>query len=132
MSEFNERFLSEISYYKRPLSEFFEGYLYSGDFQELLREVTKFRKDLGVAVTPVNLVDPSRFDFLTADERRMVGDYFLTLGKGDSTSQKVYFGGMKERLQAVRKKSEEESKKYGDLYIKLGVLCCLAILVLIV
>ena len=30
LNEFNERFLSEIAYYRRPLREFIAGYAYQG------------------------------------------------------------------------------------------------------
>lgn len=36
MNEFNERFLSEIAYYRRPIKEFSEKYEYKGEFDELL------------------------------------------------------------------------------------------------
>lgn len=132
MNEFNDRFLTEVTYYKRPLIEFFEGFQYHGEFQELLEEVMAIRKGSGVLKGASALIDFSRFTFLTADERVLIGDYFLTIGKGDSLSQKTYFGGIKENLSSIRKRCEEENKKYGELYLKLGFLCGLAILVLIV
>lgn len=132
MSEFNNRFLTEVSYYKRPLLEFFEGFSYHSEFEELLEEVISARKGSGVLKGDSARIDFSGLPFLTADERVLVGDYFLTIGKGDSVSQKTYFGGMKENLNSIRKRCEEENKKYGELYVKLGFLCGLAILVLIV
>ena len=35
--EFNERFLGEVSYAKRPLGEFIERYSYTGEFEAILR-----------------------------------------------------------------------------------------------
>ena len=35
--EFNERFLSEVSYYRRPLGEFVSKYAYKGEFQIFLQ-----------------------------------------------------------------------------------------------
>ena len=132
MTEFNNRFLTEVSYYKRPLLEFFEGFSYHGEFQELVEEVISQRKGSGVLKGASARIDFSGFYFLSSDEKALVGDYFLTIGKGDSGSQKNYFSGMKESLNSIKKRCEEENKKYGELYIKLGFLCGLAILVLIV
>ena len=132
MSEFNNRFLTEVSYYKRPLIEFFEGYSYRGEYQELLEEVIQKRKGSGVLKGAATSIDFSSFSFLNADEKALVADYFLTIGKGDSSSQKSYFSGMIENINAIRKRCEDENKKYGELYVKLGFLCGLAILVLIV
>lgn len=36
MNEFNERFLSEIAYYRRPVKEFSQKYEYQGEFEVLL------------------------------------------------------------------------------------------------
>ena len=132
MSEFNNRFLTEVSYTKRPLLEFFESFSYHGEFQELLEEVISAKQKNMVMKGSSQGIDFSPFSFLTADEKALIGDYFLTIGKGDSSSQKTYFSGMKEQLTSLRKRCEEEGKKYGELYIKLGFLFGLAILVLIV
>jgi len=63
---------------------------------------------------------------------RTVENYFCMLGKGDSGSQKSYFSSMKEGLTAMSVDAENAAKRYGDLYIKMGFLCGLFILILIV
>ena len=37
--EFNERFLSEISYYRRPIKQFLGKYAYRGEFSMLVSEL---------------------------------------------------------------------------------------------
>ena len=37
LREFNDRFISEISYFKRPIEEFVGAYQYQGDFDGLLK-----------------------------------------------------------------------------------------------
>ncbi len=125
MCEFNERFLSEIAYYRRPVAEFAEKFEYKGDFEDLL---SAFLQSLGKETEDALPV----FPFLTADESGFVRDYFLMVGKGDSASQSAYFGSVKGRLEEYRKKSAEDCVRYGDLYLKLGFLFGLLILVLIV
>ena len=70
--------------------------------------------------------------FLKKEEMGFLEDYFQMLGKGDSSSQKAYFSAMKDEIQKRYALAENEYKKYGDLYIKLGFLCGLFLLILIV
>jgi hypothetical protein len=54
------------------------------------------------------------------------------VGKGDSASQSAYFTSVKGTLGEYKRKAAEECAKYGDLYLKLGFLCGLMILVIII
>ncbi len=128
--EFNERFLSEISYYRRPIREFAARYAYKGEFHTLLEDF--FHSLSQRSSQSRSFTDFPTYGFLTAEEKRVVEDYFLMLGKGDSVSQKGYFSAVKEPLSKLQTESETACKKYGDLYIKIGFLCGLLILILIV
>lgn len=128
--EFNERFLSEISYYRRPLGDFASKYAYKGEFKAFL-QVFFQSMDKGAAFS-VRALDKDAFSFLTEEEKATVEDYFQMLGKGDSASQKAYFSSMRERLSKLRTEAVAAYKKYGDLYVKLGFLCGLFILILII
>ena len=130
--EFNGRFLSEVAYFKRPLAEICSRFVYRGDFDLLLKSFFKKQKEYGERMGAASTLDLREYSFLTADEQAFVGDYFLTIGRGDSISQKAYFSSAKEKLADYKQKSEVECKKYGDLYLKLGFLCGLAVLILIV
>jgi stage III sporulation protein AB len=125
---FNERFLSEIAYYRRPIKEFIALYAYQGEFNDFLIDVLSEREENA----QISFVKPDVYPFLTEEDRKTVDDYFFMLGKGDSASQKGYFSSIKERLSSLKKEAELEAKRYGDLYIKLGFLCGLLILILIV
>lgn len=128
--EFNERFLTEIAYYRRPLREFASKYSYRGEFGGLLEN---FFKGLEVGYVQENtFMDKTHFSFLKEEERRMTEDYFLMLGRGDSVSQRGYFSSMKEQLSAVCTEADKTCKKYADLYIKIGFLCGLLILILMI
>lgn len=127
--EFNERFLTEITYARRPLGDFFLSDSYKGEFGKLAE---KFFQDIqkNENIYAVLQTD-GEYAFLTKEEKAFVGDYFSMLGKGDSASQKAYFSNRKDGLAKLKSQSETACKKYGDLYIKLGFLCGLLILVLI-
>ncbi len=127
--DFNERFLNEIAYYRRPLKEFFSKYAYKGEFEKLLwiySESIEAQKPM-----VEELFESAEFDFLRKEEKSVVGDYFNMLGKGDSASQKNYFSSIKNSLTALQTGAIQESKKYGDLFVKLGFLCGLLILILL-
>ena len=125
---FNERFINEISYYRRPLIEFSSTFVYKGEFQICLQAFFDSMSS-GVPFLADGL-DKDIFYFLNSDEKATVQDYFQMLGKGDSASQKAYFLSVKERLSKLQTEAVTANKKYGDLYIKLGFLCGLFILIL--
>ena len=129
--EFNERYLNEISYYKRPITEFMAKYPANGEFKRLL---TDFYDSLREKSTPFAVFSKAleEYDFLRTDEKSFILDYFSMLGKGDSFSQKEYFSGNKKRLLDLKEESEKQSNRYGDLYFKLGFLVGLAVLIIIV
>lgn len=135
--EFNERFLSEISYYRRPVKEFVAKYPYTGDFALLLKDfISSLDREKKSAYAgeekEFETADLTFPDFLTEEERGFARDYFFMLGRGDSGSQKAYFSSVKSFLSEYKSKSGEECKRYGDLYLKMGFLLGLLILVLIV
>ena len=128
--EFNERFLSEISYYRRPINEFASSSIYKGEFHAFLIEFFNGIKESEISVDKI--IESDDYYFLSTEEKTVLRDYFYMLGKGNSEAQKAYFSSIKERLIKLRTQAETESKKYGDLYVKLGFLCGLLILILII
>ena len=129
-SGFNERFLGELAYARRPISHLLSNKTYAGEFQLLLYEFSlylqKNEKDFILALSD------NAFSFLLEDEKMEICEYFLTIGKGDTTAQKAYFLSVKERITKRRLEAEENYKRYSDLYVKLGFLCGLFILILII
>lgn len=117
---FNERYLSELSYTRKPLAEFIASFPYTGDFDKSLKGLTENRNAK---------VD---FSYLNADERKLCGDYFTALGTGDSDAQKGYFSAQKRNLEEKKTESEKECKAKSELYLKLGLLAGLAFVILIV
>ena len=129
--EFNEFYLNEISYFRRPLPEIIKRKTYKGAFLELLNG---FFDLLNENTTKKSAIyeKVAAYDFLTEDEKGAIGDYFSMLGAGDSASQKEYFNSVKSALGEYKNKSVADGEKYGGLFIKLGFLLGLTILILIV
>ena len=125
--EFNQKFIQELSYSKRPIKEFILSYPYKGDFLSLLVE---YRESLGKD----NLFNEyfSLNTFLSVEEEKMIIEYFHQLGKGDSDSQKSIFSNRSKELEKIKEKTEKDYKKYAELYVKLGVLVGFAIIIVII
>lgn len=126
--EFNERFLSEISYYRRPIGEFISCYSYQGEFEKLLKnfyQMLKEKEDFSC------FLSDEEYDFLKKEEIQMVENYFFMIGKSDSISQKGYFSSAKDSLEKLQMDAEKDAKRYVELYTKLGFLCGLLVLILI-
>ncbi len=119
-SLFNERYLTELCYARKPFSEFLRAYTYAGDFSKALSALHK--ED----------ADRQKLSYLTKDEAGEFADYLSMLGKGDSQSQKNFFTAKKGYLEEKKATSEREAKDRGSLYLKLGLLAGLAIVILIV
>ena len=117
---FNERYLTELSYARKPLSTFLREYPYSGDFGKAVNAFAEHR------------VTEPKLSYLTKEEKKMCADYFGMLGKGDAVSQKGYYSAQKGELEEKKAASEKEAKKRSELYLKLGLLAGLAFVILIV
>lgn len=117
---FNERYLNELSYARKPLPEFLKQHEYTGDFAKAIKQCVEER-DSNV-----------KFAFLTNEETSACGNYFSMLGKGDALSQKSFFGAQTQVLEEKRADGEKQAKMRGGLYLKLGLLAGLAIVILII
>lgn len=117
---FNERYLNELCYSRKPLSDFLAEYPYTGDFGKTIDRFSQTR---------TVKIDHS---FLNQEEQTYCSDYFDMLGKGDVRSQSNYFSAQSGTLNAKKEESEKAAKSYGELYVKLGLLAGLAFVILII
>ncbi len=119
-SAFHARYLNELDYTRRPLSQFLSQETYTGDFAKLVEEFST-QKQLNVT-----------FRFLSNEEKKACNEYWNMLGRGDSNSQKSFFSAQSAYLEEKKKASEKDAKERGGLYLKLGLLAGLAIVILII
>ncbi len=119
-SAFNERYLNELNYARKPLDIFLKQYAYTGDFAKALKGFSE-RRDTKIC-----------YSYLTGEERAECADYFAMLGNGDSLSQKNFFAAKQAGIEEKRAASEREAKERGALYLKLGIMAGLAVVILIV
>ena len=130
LKAFNDRFLSEIAFRKRPIKAFIAAYTYTGDFDKLLSIYCNGLEKRCELVFGMDI--KKEYSFLKEEDCRVVNDYFLMLGKGDSFSQKGYFASSKGVLENLCVEAENNCKKYVPLYVKLGFLCGLTLLILLI
>lgn len=117
---FNERYIAELNYSRKPLPDFLKAYEYTGDFGKTLSAFVRQRE------TAIE------FSYLKKDEQSDCSNYFSILGRGDTRSQKDYFTAQRTVLEQKKTESEREAKSHGELYVKLGLLAGLAFVILIV
>ena len=120
LAVFNERYLTELCYARKPLSAFLREYPYTGDFE---KTINAFSTERSVEI---------KLSYLTKEEQKLCADYFGMLGKGDAVSQKSYYSAQKGELEERKALSEKEAKARCELYIKLGLLAGLAFVILII
>ena len=116
----NEKYLAELKFARKPLSQFLSENHFTGDFEKTIAE---FIKNHNVKI---------EYSYLTQAEKEFVGEYLSMLGKGDSHSQSGFFSAQMEELSTKKQKCEKEAKTCGELYLKLGLLAGLAFVILIV
>lgn len=117
---FHERYLTELTYLRKPLSELLQEHSYQGDFGKQVEEFARTRQA------------PTAPKYLTLEEAKLHGNYFSMLGKGDSAAEKNFFSAQTPTLREKKEASEQEAKKRGELYLKLGLLAGLALVILII
>ncbi len=119
-ARFNERYLAELSYERRPLGSFLAECSFEGEFGKTV-EAFRERREISFP-----------YSFLSKEEKTDGENYFSSLGRGDAHTQTAYFSAQAGRLKELKEGSEREAKERGELYLKLGLLAGLALVVLII
>lgn len=119
-NSFNERFLSELAFARKPLSEFVGEGGFKGDFGKKVAEFSQ-KHDA-----------ESKFIYLTKEENAELKNYLSMLGKGDARAQSAFFSAQSKRLADAQATGEKEAKSRCELYLKLGLLAGLAFVILII
>ena len=120
LSALNDKYLAELKFARKPISQFLSENHFVGDFEKYIQEFSKHRS-----------VD-TNYNYLSREERDYISEYFSMLGKGDSHSQNSYFSAQVETLLDKKSAYEKEAKSRSELYLKLGLISGLAFVILIV
>lgn len=119
-NELNNKYLSELKFARKPLTQFLKESRFKGDFEKFVGEFSRSRNV------------KTEYSYLTQTEKEYVAEYFSMLGRGDSHSQSGYFTAQSEGLNQKKEAIEKEAKSRSELYLKLGLLAGLAFVILIV
>lgn len=117
---FHRVFLSEIEYVRRPVPDVVSGFQAEGAFKKIIDEYQK-----------KHLIEKDE-SILDKDENLFLRDYFSFLGKSDGATQSDFFRSVGKKLEENAVKAEKNALKYTDLYVKLGFLCGVAIVILLI
>ncbi len=120
LCEFNGDYIKEMRFSRRPLSEILSEKYASPSFNALLGIV---KKNQGATLNyNDNLLRAVSSGFsLNEKEKKDVISYFLKLGKSDAFSQTEECMRYDDIFKKYFSDYENEEKKYGTLYKKLGV-----------
>jgi stage III sporulation protein AB len=70
--------------------------------------------------------------FLKEEEKDVILMFFRSLGRSDVDSQSKEIKNFQNRFESLSTSANGENKKYGTLSIKLGVVCALAVAVILI
>ena len=99
----------------------------SKDVQTLIKnfvDCLNFDKD----ISPENLF--ANIKILSEDEKNVLTIFFKSLGKFDAFNQTNQLDNQQAQLADFFRKAEEDAKKFGALYIKLGIIAGLVIVLI--
>ena len=125
LKDFNRKMISEVSFSKKNLLKIIDETDYNSEFSLLL-------KDFKLSLLNKGKTERKYLWFLTEDEVKEVDYYLSNLGKTDKETLILYLKKCDEVFSEKLKKSEDDNKKYGSLYIKMGFLCGIMIFVIII
>ena len=117
---FNECYLNELGYARKPLPQFLAEHEFTGDFKKTIDAFIAGKDDKVL------------HSFLSDEERKECAEYFSMLGRGDALSQSGFFSARRAALEQKKADTEKEARARGALYLKLGLLAGLAFVILII
>ncbi len=71
-------------------------------------------------------------NFLKDNEKDLIFTFFKSLGRSDVDSQSKEIKNFQSRFEELTSKTNAENKKYGSLSIKLGLICGLVLVVILI
>lgn len=121
---FNKRMCEEMNFTRNTLPDVLGTFTAQPPFQTVLND---YRRTLDERL-PFSC---GELWFLGEEEKRSAEEYFSSLGKTDAHTQLAYLRSCEGKLKELAEKTLSERKKYGTMYIKLGLLTGIAVLILI-
>lgn len=118
--QFNSSLKNNVRFTLDSINKTIESFLNKGDFIRLFLLIINDKKQVGYVIK-----------YLNNDENEFMYNYVNSIGKTDRESQLNYLIYVEGEISQKLKNSEEDEKKYKQLYVKLGFLFGLVVLVLL-
>ncbi|MBO4412856.1 MAG: hypothetical protein J5779_02460 [Clostridia bacterium] len=122
IKDFASKLILEINFSKKNLQEIVQGNIvsYGSDFKKVLECFLNYLKDVNFEMSNSEMF--FKKSVLTGDEQELVLMFFKALGKYDLFNQIKEIENYKSKFEASIESADAENKKYGGLYVKLGLL----------
>ena len=117
---FNEKMINEVSFTQKSLLNLSEKEKEAGsDFGNVLYGKIAEQKDISLK-------------YLKEEETVFFNEYVKNIGKSNRESQLVFLTAEKKMIDELRVEAQNDEKKYGKLFVKLGFLFGLIIFVALI
>lgn len=129
---FCEKLCVDISFSKENLSSIISSNKasFSKDFKGVLGGYLNFLS-LKENEVSSNLLFKKQ-NIISSEEQESITLFFKNLGRLDASNQIMEIGNFKEKFLALKKKADEENKKFGSLSLKLILLFGVLIVILLI
>lgn len=129
---FCEKLCVDISFSKENLSSIISSNKasFSKDFKAVLGGYLNFLS-LKESEVSSNLLFKKQ-SIISSEEQESITLFFKSLGRLDASNQIMEIGNFKEKFLALKKKADEENKKFGSLSLKLILLFGVLIVILLI
>ena len=129
---FASKLIVEINFAKSNLKEIISTSMgsYGGDFKKVLQAYLNYLTSDAKLLKEGELFEKNTF--LTADEMQTIFLFFKGLGRYDAENQVKEIEEFKLKFDEMRLQADYENKKYGGLYVKLGLMFGIMLAILLI
>ena len=131
-SNFASKMIVEITFSRNNLREIITNCLsnYGNDFKNLLNNFLVYLNDNSTLFSEEILF--KNIKNLSIEDKQTLFLFFKSLGRYDAESQIKELENYKMKFNDLKTNAEADNKKYGGLYIKLGLMIGLLIAILLI
>ena len=129
---FASRLIVEINFSKNNLKEIITTSFgnFGGEFKQILHAFLNYLSSDAKLLKQEDIL--GKCAFMSAEESQTIFMFFKSLGRYDAENQIKELEDFKLKFDEMRMQSDSENKKYGGLYVKLGLMFGIMIAILLI
>lgn len=129
---FSSKLVVEINFAKNNLKEIIKSSIgnYGGEFKRILQRFLNYLGSDAKVFTKEELFEKNTF--LSAEEMQTIFLFFKGLGRYDAENQIKEIEEFKLKFDEMRLQANSDNKKYGGLYVKLGLMFGIMLAILLI